>query len=53
MTVAALIALLQDTGDFDAEVFLHPTVQPVDAVERCPGDPTYALKPYVVLRGVS
>lgn len=37
----------------DDEVFMSPTVQAVDAVERCPGDPVYALAPYVVLRGAS
>lgn len=49
MTVAELIALLQDTGDYDVEVFLCPNVMSVDAVEQCPGDLAYGLAPYITL----
>ena len=51
MTARQLIAALltQTGGDVDREVYLCPNVLPVDAVEFCPGDPTYDLKPYITL----
>lgn len=53
MTVRQLIAALlaRTGGDVDLEVFMHPMVESVDAVEVMPGDATYDLLPYVVLRG--
>ena len=33
----------------DAEIFMCADVKALDAVEACPGDPLYDLKPYVVL----
>lgn len=51
MTVRQLIAALLANCDenFDAEVFLCPNVQAVDAVESCPGNPMYGLQPYITL----
>lgn len=48
MNVRSLIVALLGE-DPDAEVFLCPTVQAVDAIQACPGDPLYDLKPYCVL----
>lgn len=50
MTMAELIALLQDTQAWDSQVFLCPNAEPVDGVEFCPGDPLYDLDPYIILR---
>lgn len=33
----------------DNNVYLCPTVAPVDAIEQCPGDPFYALDPYITI----
>ena len=51
MTVRQLIAALlaHADEDFDREVYLCPNVQPVDAVETCPGDERWGLAPYVTL----
>lgn len=49
MKVRDLIAALLATERYDDEVFLCPNVRPVDAVEQCPGDPAYALAPYITL----
>lgn len=49
MKVRALIAALIATERYDDEVYLCPNVQPVDAVESCPGDATWGLDPYVTL----
>lgn len=48
VNVRSLIALLA-TENPDADVYMCPTVQAVDAVQACPGDPLYDLKPYCVL----
>lgn len=50
MNVRSLIAALQNENP-DADVYLCPTVEAVDAVQSCPGDPLYDLKPYVTLHG--
>jgi hypothetical protein len=51
MNVRSLIAALlaQSGGDVDMPVYLCPNVQPVDAVEFCPGDPAYGLDPYITI----
>lgn len=46
MNVRSLIALLQECNS-EHEIFLCATVQPVDAVEQCPGDQW--LDPYIVI----
>lgn len=45
--IAALLANCNE--DFNQEIYLCPNVQAVDAVESCPGDPTFGLAPYLTL----